>query len=63
MNKYDVKCPACNHTNKDLYLEETEGRYICEKCGFETQLYRFMRKIRVPVYTPEQAAKILTARS
>ena len=59
MNKYDVKCPACQHDNKDLYLEETEGRYICEKCGFETQLVRFMRRVRIPVYTPEQAVRIL----
>lgn len=59
MNKYDVKCPACDHENKDLYLEETEGRFICEKCGFEMQITRFMKTHRIPVYTLEQAAELL----
>jgi len=27
------KCPKCGQLNCGLYLEETEGWFICQKCG------------------------------
>ena len=33
MCQVSVKCPKCGTINKDLYLEETEGRFECENCG------------------------------
>ena len=32
---YDIKCPKCGQINKALYLEETNGSFICEKCRAE----------------------------
>ena len=34
MKGCDVKCPACGTVNKSLFLEETEGKYECESCGY-----------------------------
>lgn len=28
---YDAKCPICGKLNKDMYLEETDGRFSCDK--------------------------------
>lgn len=36
MKQYDVKCPKCGAENKDLYLGETDGWYICDCCGKQT---------------------------
>lgn len=58
MEKYDVKCPKCGTVNKDLYLYETEGRFICEHCNAENQVKRFMRPVFVPVYTGKQLAEL-----
>lgn len=38
---YDAKCPICGKLNKDMYLEETEGRFICDKCGNEIEIPQF----------------------
>lgn len=38
---YDAKCPVCGKLNKDMYLEETEGRFVCDKCGSEIEIPRF----------------------
>jgi len=27
------KCPKCGQQNCGLYLDETEGWYICSRCG------------------------------
>lgn len=56
MEKYDVKCPKCGTLNKDLYLYETEGRFICEHCKAETQVKRFLRPVTLPVLTGKQLA-------
>lgn len=34
MKGKDVKCPACGMINKSLFLEETEGYYECDGCGY-----------------------------
>ncbi len=34
MKGTDVKCPECGTINKSLFLEETEGHYECERCGY-----------------------------
>ena len=33
MGLYQAICPCCGHTNRKLYLEETEGFFECEVCG------------------------------
>ena len=30
---YDRVCPLCGTLNRNLYLQETNGLYECEKCG------------------------------
>lgn len=34
MKGTDVRCPECGTVNKSLFLEETEGHYECEGCGY-----------------------------
>lgn len=33
---YNIKCPECGAEQKNLYLEETNGSYVCSKCGKQT---------------------------
>ena len=47
---YDAKCPVCGKLNKDMYLEETEGRFVCDKCGSEIEIPRFKKPKRIPIY-------------
>lgn len=53
--QYDVKCPKCGHINKDLFLYETEGRYICECCHSEHQDECFKHLDRLPLLTTQQS--------
>ena len=32
------------------YLEETEGRFICDKCGNEIEIPQFKKPKRIPIY-------------
>ena len=34
MKGKDVRCPICGTVNRSLFLEETEGNYECECCGY-----------------------------
>lgn len=54
MEQFDAKCPKCGTVNKDLFLFETEGRYICECCQSEQQVEKFMRPKRIPLLTQRQ---------
>ncbi len=63
MKKYDVKCPFCDTVNKDLFLEETHGWMICEKCQRESMSYKYITEntTKVPVLTFEQLAHMSRA--
>lgn len=50
MNKHDEKCPICGTVNKNLLLEETDGWFVCEKCGNKVQLVQYMKIARLPLY-------------
>lgn len=56
MQGYDVKCPHCGTVNKHLYLEETDGWMICEKCNQAYKAMDFEQVIKIPVYTGKQLA-------
>ena len=60
MKMYDVKCPVCGAVNKGLYLEETRGWMICEKCKNESMQYDIARQYsqKVPLLTKENIADI-----
>lgn len=62
MTEYDVKCPHCGTENKGLYLDETDGNYICESCGKEHQIPGFQKPKRIPVYTGMQLAKLFATK-
>ena len=51
MQGYDVKCPKCKTINRHLYLEETDGWMICEKCGEAYKPMDFAKVTKIPVYT------------
>ena len=38
MCQVSVKCPHCGTVNKNMYLDETEGWFECEKCGIATRV-------------------------
>ena len=50
MKKHDEKCPICGEVNKSLLLEETDGWFVCDKCGNEVQLVQYMKIARLPLY-------------
>ncbi len=39
MKRYDEKCPVCGARNKNLYLEETDGCFECERCKNKINLF------------------------
>ena len=58
MKTYDVKCPICGAVNKDLYLDETHGWFVCDKCDYDSQILAYANTVKIPVYTGEQIAKM-----
>lgn len=50
--QYDVMCPICGTVNKGLYLNETDGWMICERCQTEVcdMAYVQAHSVRIPVY-------------
>ena len=61
MEKYDVPCPLCGTLNKGLYLDETNGWMVCEKCDQAVRVLRYGSRRRkkakqLPIYTCEQLA-------
>ena len=50
--QYDVKCPICGTVNKGLYLNETGGWMICEKCHSDVcdMSYVKAHSVKIPVY-------------
>lgn len=56
MAQYKETCPNCGTENKNLYLEETEGRYICENCMKLQQSKKITPINRVPLLTSQQMA-------
>lgn len=47
---YNASCPYCGQINKVLYLEETHGRFICEKCKSDVLLSRYNNTKSIPLY-------------
>ncbi len=36
--EYNVKCPNCDAEQKHLNLDETDGSFVCSKCGVQTKI-------------------------
>lgn len=47
---YNAPCPYCGQINKRLYLGETHGRFICEKCKSDVLLSRYNNTKSIPLY-------------
>jgi len=62
LKTYNVTCPKCKTENKDLYLDETEGWFICECCGEKTKIEDFDKGKNLPLYTGAQAEKVFAKR-
>ena len=56
MERYDEKCPICGELNKGLYLKETDGWFICERCKNKVQLLKYSQVVKIPILTPQQLA-------
>lgn len=50
------KCPICGELNKKLYLKETDGWFICERCKNKVQLLKYSQMVKIPILTPQQLA-------
>ena len=35
---YILKCPQCGAEQRGLNLEETDGSFVCSKCGKQTKI-------------------------
>ena len=45
MKGTDIRCPVCETVNRSLFLEETEGNYECEVCGYCGTIEGYRRTI------------------
>lgn len=61
MKKYNVKCPICGTVNKGLYLEETDGWMVCEKCDQSVKVLSFVRSVKILVYTEKKIVALYGA--
>lgn len=43
------KCPICGTENKGLNLVETNGWFICEKCGSEVNNLTHCETVKIPL--------------
>ena len=52
MEQYNVKCPICGTVNKNLYLKETDGWFVCEHCQNEQRAAEYTKPplILIPRY-------------
>ena len=50
MKTYSEKCPICGEMNSDLYLEETDGWMECEFCHSVTQILKYRKMVKIPMY-------------
>lgn len=60
MDRNTEKCPICNTEIIDHNLVETEGWFECKKCKNKVQLLKYCKARRYPVYSMEDAVKLLT---
>ncbi len=44
---YNEKCPICGTENKQLNLDETNGWFICEKCGNKVNTLKYYKTQKV----------------
>ena len=38
MSNWHASCPYCGQRNENLYLDETDGLFECERCGLVTRI-------------------------
>ena len=49
----DVKCPICGSLQKRLYLEETNGWFVCSECGTEVMIPEDAKMVKILVLPPK----------
>lgn len=55
---YDIKCPKYGQINKALYLEETNGSFICEKCRAEITYPQYKDTKSIPLYNKKAPIRV-----
>lgn len=58
MKAYDENCPICGKMNHGLYLEETDGWMECEYCHSATQILKYRKTVKIPVYSGSQLMRL-----
>lgn len=56
---YNVKCPLCGTENKNLYLDETNGWFECERCKREVLPLKYAKTKSIPLYDYKAFAKAI----
>jgi len=57
---YSERCPHCGELNIGLFLKETDGWFICEKCGGKVCIYtEGIKRMAIPLYTMEQLTQMV----
>lgn len=56
---YNVKCPLCGTENKNLYLDETNGWFECERCKREVLPLKYAKTKSIPLYDYKTFAKAI----
>lgn len=60
MEHIKEKCPLCDAPIPIADLTANDGWFTCQNCKTEKQLLKYRKPmVRIPVYSLEQAAKIL----
>ena len=56
--KAEKYCGLCGQINKRLYLEETHGRFICEKCRAEITYPQYKDTKSIPLYNKKAPIRV-----
>ena len=48
MSNWHESCPYCGQRNENLYLDETDGLFECERCGLVTRIVKYTDASRWP---------------
>ena len=59
MNLYNAVCPICGKLNRNLYLQETEGKMECDSCGNVVDVLGMDDGTAIPLLTKELCASIM----
>ena len=58
LKTYSEKCLVCGEMNFNLYLEETDGWMECEYCHSVTQILKYSKTVKIPLFDENRLAQL-----